>query len=85
MYDVEWGPGVPEQTLALTYEAALDLGETIAGIMQDPWNFRRASDEPAGSHYAHRAVPFANGLAVLTFLILEHAAEVHITGITWLG
>ncbi len=85
MYSIEWEPGVPEQTLALTYEAALDLGEVLAEVMRDPWNFRRSADEPVGSHFAHRTVYFADGRGMLTFLFLEHAVEVHITGITWLG
>lgn len=61
--------------------AASDI---IAEVCEDPWNFRRSPDEPVGSHYAHRAVSFGDG-GMLTFLILEHAAEVHVTSITWLG
>lgn len=85
MYSVEWEPGVQEQTLSFNYEGTLDFADTLAGIMIDPWNFRRRPDEPVGSHYAHRTVEFADGNGLVMFLILEYAAEVHITGIAWLG
>lgn len=85
MYTVELEPEARVQTLLLTYEASLDLGDTLAALEVDPWNFRRSPTEPVGSHYAHRTVAFAGGLGLVTFLILEHVAEVHVTRIVWLG
>lgn len=85
MYTVELEPEARVQTLLLSYEATRDFGNTLVALEVDPWNFRRSPTEPVGSHYAHRTVPFADGLGLVTFLILEHASEVHVTRIVWLG
>lgn len=85
MYAVELEPEAQAQTLALSFEDLPALAEILAALEVDPWNFRRRSDEPVGSHFAHRTVEFADGRGLLTFLILEHAAEVHVTRVIWLG
>lgn len=85
MYAVELEPEAQAQTLALSFEDLPALAEVLAVLEVDPWNYRRRPDEPAGPHFAHRTVEFARGRGLLTFLILEHAAEVHVTRITWLG
>jgi len=84
VYSVELEPEARAQTLALSYAGVVELGEVLVALETDPWNFRRTPDEPVGDHYAHRAVPFGGG-GMLTFLILEHASEVHVTQITWMG
>ena len=68
----------------LPLEVALSASDVIAQACLDPWNFQRQPDEPSGDHHAHRTASFGDG-GLLTFLILEHAAEVHVTSITWLG
>lgn len=85
MYDLDWEPGTREQLLGVPYDAVLEFADVLAGVLVDPWGFQRQADEPDDDHHAHRTVPFAGGLGLLTFLILEHRAEVHITGIAWLG
>lgn len=84
MYDWEFTPAAKAQLVRLPYGMVDDLVETVALICADPWNFQRRPDEPGDDHHAHRTAVFGDG-GMLTFLILEHAAEVHITGITWLG
>lgn len=85
MFSYKFEDVAKAQLLHLPYEAVGDLSEAIASICADPWDFRRSPDEPVGSHYAHRTVAFAEGRGMLTFLILEHAAEVHVTRVIWLG
>lgn len=85
MYSVELEPEAEAQLLALAYENTVDLAVVLVALEVDPWNFRRSPTEAVGSHFAHRTVAFAEGRGLLTFLILEHAAEVYITRIVWLG
>lgn len=85
MYAVELEPEARAQTLLLSFEGTLAFAEVLVALEADPWNFRRSPAEPTGSHFAHRTVSFAGGLGLVTFLILEHAAEVHVTRIVWLG
>lgn len=85
MYDYGIEDAAREQLLRLPSSAVDDFVEAVARICLDPWNFGRTPTEPVGSHYAHRTVTFAGGLGLVTFLILEHASEVHVTRITWLG
>lgn len=85
MYHHEIEDIAQEQLLRLPSDAVDDFVEVVARICLDPWNFRRSPTEPVGSHFAHRTVPFAGGLGLVTFLILEHVAEVHVTRIVWLG
>ena len=84
MYDWEFTETAKAQLVRLPYGMVDDLVETIALICADPWNFQRRPDEPLDDHHAHRTVSFGDG-GVLAFLILEHASEVHITSIAWLG
>lgn len=84
MYNYEFEDIAKAQLARMPYELVDDLVEAVALICADPWNFRRALDEPADDHHAHRTVPFGAG-GMLSFLIMEHAAKVHITQIAWLG
>jgi hypothetical protein len=84
VYRHEFEEAAQAQLLRLPYEAIDDLVEALALICADPWDFQRRPDEPRSDHHAHRTVSFGDG-GMVTFLILEHAAEIHITQITWLG
>lgn len=84
MYDWEFSEAAKAQLLGVPYEAIDDLVETVALICADPWGFQRPLGEPLDDHHAHRTASFGDG-GLVTFLILEHAAEVHVTQITWLG
>jgi hypothetical protein len=85
VYALHWEPGIQQMLLGVPHEAVLEFGDMLAGVLEDPWNFQRIPTEPVGDHYAHRTVLFAEGRGMVTFLILEHAAEVHVTRIVWLG
>jgi hypothetical protein len=85
VYRYEFEDIAKAQLVRLPYDAVDDLVEAVALICADPWSFERTPTEPADDHHAHRTVPFAEGRGLLTFLILEHAAEVHVTSITWVG
>lgn len=84
MYDWEFTETAKAQLVRLPYDMVDDLVEAVALVCADPWNFQRQPDDPDDDHHAHRTASFGDG-GMLTFLILEHAAEVHITGITWLA
>lgn len=85
MYDYQLEPEARAAFARLSYEDAVAVATDIGLIAEDPWNFRRSPDEPVGSHYAHRTVYVADGRGMVTFLILEHAAEMHVTRIVWMG
>lgn len=84
MYDWEFTETAKAQLGRLPYGMIDDLVETMALVCADPWNFQRQPDEPLDDHHAHRVASFGDGGLVM-FLILEHAAEVHVTRITWVG
>lgn len=85
MYGYEIEEIAQAQLLQVPYEVVDDFVATLALICNDPWHFERSPTEPTGDHYAHRTVPFAGGRGMVTFLILDHASEVHVTRIVWLG
>jgi len=85
VYNSEFSPAAQAQLILIPYEAIDDLVETVVLVSADPWNFQRRPDESTDSHHVQRIVSFAEGRGFITFVILEHLAEVHVTQITWLG
>lgn len=85
MYSWQYSEVAKAQLARMPYELVDGFVETMAHVSIDPWNFQRQPDEPDSDHHAYRTVAFANGLGMVTFLILEHVSEVHVSRILWLG
>ncbi|GAA4421550.1 hypothetical protein ACFQV2_04070 [Actinokineospora soli] len=83
MYEIDVDASAREQIRALPEKALVAVMEAMTFLELTPWN--GSPIHKANPQGAVRQVPVADGLGLLTYLVLEDQRRVDVLDITWLG